>query len=144
MLRLLARLLLVLAVATPAWAAPPKPLSPQPDPPGKPPTVTLPKGTTVERLGPVLLRFKLPTGSVLDLKGCRRNQNRQLVADEGHFVAVVGKPGWTAKGAKLVDGPRPAGEPSPRDYVKIDDDVTWLPAAVQFAGIANPDPPPKP
>lgn len=144
MTRIIARTLFVLAAAAPALALAPKPLSPQPDPPGKPPTVTLAKGTKCARLAPGRVRCTLPTGAVLDLLGCRRDQNRQLVADQGHFVPAPGKPGWTARGARVASGPKAAGVPLPADYVKIDDEVTWLPAVVSFTGLIDPDPPTKP
>jgi hypothetical protein len=140
MTRIVARSLVVLAVAAPAWALGPKQLGPQPEPPDKPPVVALAKGTKCTRLAPGRVRLTLPTGAVLELWGCRRDQNRRLVADQGHFVPAPGKPGWTAKGAVIASGAKPK-IPSAADYVKIDDEPTWLPALVSFTGSIDPDPP---
>ncbi len=114
------------------------------DTPGTLPSVTLVKGTTCARLGPGHVRLTLPGGAVLELSGCRRDQKRQLIADSGHYVPAPGKPGWTAQSAKITGGAKPPGVASLHDYVKIDDDVTWLPAIVSFVGIVDPDPPPQP
>ena len=114
------------------------------DAPGTLPSVTLVKGTKCAKLGPGHVRLTLPGGAVLELSGCRRDQKRQLIADSGHYVPAPGKPGWTAQSARITSGAKPPGVASLHDYVKIDDDITWLPAIVSFVGIVNPDPPPKP
>jgi hypothetical protein len=115
-------------------------------------TLTLPKGTTIEKLGPGHFRFVLPGGRRAEIKNydpkagilgdCGVYDKGKLVmkGTRGALVGVIdpdpphiiragkGKAYALARG-QLVDLQTLAKVPK-SSYVMIDDEVTWLPATV--------------
>ncbi len=114
-------------------------------------SVTIPKGTKVEKLGPGSFKLTTPEGFVFAITSYKR-PGRVKSAPAG-AAAVIGDCGILgdcgirdaqgkiiATGANGVLRGKPAtaqevkGAP-PTDYIKIDDDVTWLPATIQFPSL---------
>jgi len=139
----------------PTWG-----LNPQPEPPIYK-SITLPKGTMVEKLGPGHFKFKLPDGQVVEVKGLVKSGGSAdkhrgataIIGDSGIYDRT-GKLITSGKQGSLKSGPKPTEDKhikiDPRDFVKIDDDVTWLPITIQFQveskgkGLSpQPDPPGK-
>lgn len=109
----------------PAWA-----LNPQPEPPMLQP-ITLPQGTVVEKLGAGHFKFRLPDGSVVEVKG--------FVKGRGGAAAVIGDSGLYDRSGKLIltgkqgtlkSGPAASKLRTSGNMIKIDDEVTWLPATI--------------
>jgi hypothetical protein len=134
-------------------------------------TVTLPKGTKAEKLGSGNVRFVLPNGQKVEVKGydpktgilgdCGVYDKGKLVMSgsrgsltgiiEPDPPSIIRAPKQNAcvlVGGELVSLKAMVRVPH-ADYVLIDDEVTWLPATVQFkSGAAGktelspqPDPP---
>ena len=144
MTKIIARTLFVLAAAAPAWALAPKPLSPQPRPAGE-----AAHGDAGQRHEVRQARARPGPLHAPDRRGARSSgvpprPEPPAGRGSGDFAPAPGKPGWTARGARVASGPKAAGVPLPADYVKIDDEVTWLPAVVSFTGLIDPEPPTKP
>lgn len=112
-------------------------------------TVTIPKGTKVEKLGPGDFKLTTPDGTVFELRSFKKSGKGQgepaaagiigdcgirdakgkLVASGANGVLKGGVRAAVAAGSKaLKDVPA-------EDYVKIDDEITWLPATIQFPGL---------
>jgi len=109
-------------------------------------TVGIPKGTKVEKLGPGHFKLTLPEGSVIEFaafkkagKSAGEPSAAGILGDcsihnaKGKFIAsgtggvLKSGPVSSAAGAeKTLTGIPPA------DFIKIDDEVTWLPAIIQF------------
>ncbi len=134
-------------------------------------TVTLPKGTTIEKAGPGQFRFLLPDGRKAEIKNydprsgilgdCGVYDKGKLVmkGTRGSLIGVIDpEPPTIIRAGKGRTYVITRGEllnlqnlsKVPRsDYVLIDDEVTWLPATVQFKAKAagrtglspQPDPP---
>lgn len=116
----------------PAWA-----LNPQPEPPIYQ-SITLPKGTVVDKLGAGHFKFRLPDGRVVEIRG--------LVKGKGGAAAIIGDSGIYDRTGKLImsgrQGTLKSGPPlgnlrTSGDMIKIDDDVTWLPATITFRSEAK-------
>ena len=118
-------------------------------------SLILPKGTTAQKLAAGHVLFSLPNGQKAEVKN--------YDPKSGSFGSCViylpgGKPLATGKGGTLggagragIDdevtwGKKGAAGTEPGDYVKIDDEVTWLPATLKFevTGVIDPDPPSRP
>jgi hypothetical protein len=135
--------------------------------------LTLPKGTRVEKLGPGELRFVLPNGRTAEIKGydarsgilgdCGVYAKGKLVmkGTRGSFVKVIdpdpplivkapGQNGFVVFRGAVINLKTLSVVPK-SDYVEIDDEVTWLPARIEFAAgpggknrlSPQPDPPGK-
>lgn len=117
-------------------------------------TITLPKETKVEKLGAGHFKFKLPDGRVVEVKGFSRSGSTAIIGDSGIYDRT-GKLILTGKKGVLKSGPKPqeylkSDVKSSKDFMKIDDDITWLPATITFQvekktkGLSpQPDPPAK-
>lgn len=99
-------------------------------------TLVLPKGTTVQRLGQGQFRFRLPDGRLVDVRGY---DPRGGVSGDCSVLDSAGRKQLEGARCQLIKGIRPPGAmaiqgqaaspPSP-DYVRIDDEVTWLPTTL--------------
>jgi len=113
-------------------------------------TVTIPKGTKIEKAGPGSFKLTTPGGFVFKITAYKKAAKAQ---GPGGASAIIGDSGilgdcgiYDAKGkliasganGVLKNGPN-AGKAlkdlPPGDYVKIDDEVTWLPAVIQFPSL---------
>lgn len=110
-------------------------------------TVQLPKGTTVQKLGPGHFRFSLPDGRKVEVRNF--NARTGIIGDSGVYDAtgkrLAGGGRGQLRGAAPLSRAQAAKMPK-SDYVQIDDEVTWLPATVQFQSAPaqlspQPDPP---
>jgi hypothetical protein len=134
-------------------------------------TLTLPKGTRVEKLGAGKFRFVLPNGQKAEIKGydpragiigdCgvydkgklimkgnRGNLIGVVVPDPPSIIKVPKEKTYVVFRGELANLKTLSKVPK-SDYVMIDDEVTWLPATIQFKPEATgkkglspqPDPP---
>jgi len=100
--------------------------------------VVLPRGTAVENLAPGHFRLKLPDGCCLELKGYQKRTGQATIEaggsaaeccvrdTKGKLVALGGE-------IRFIGGPMPEGIASAaEDFLKIDGEVTWLPARLEF------------
>jgi len=123
---LFAVLLLLALVAVPLAAAEAK-------------AVELPKGTTVERTPEGCLKFTLPGGCVVQVKGFMKSTGQAVVTGECGTIGDCGvfdgkgKLVATGKQGKIVSGPKPGpAEAGAGSSLKIEGAVLYLPAVVQF------------
>jgi hypothetical protein len=117
-------------------------LSPQPDPPGK--SIVLPIGTKIQKLGAGLFKFTLPAGQSLQVKIVQKTRPGKYLLGESSYFDKYGKLLCKAGSGTLVGSkkpPEPEKQVDPKNFVKIDDDVTWLPIFANLIGIIDPDPP---
>jgi hypothetical protein len=109
--------------------------------------LTVPKGTTIEKIEPGHFKLKGPEGCVFEVRGFQRSGKGQATFGE---VGILGDCGIFDKNGKIIatgakgilkSGPKPAGYSGKgavpanipaTDYIKIDDEVTWLPAMIEF------------
>jgi hypothetical protein len=112
-------------------------------------TVGVPKGTKVEKLGPGHFKLTLPEGSTIEFATFRKAGKSEggpgavgILGDcgihnpKGKFIA-------SGTGGVLKSGPvssaagagKALKDVPPADYIKIDDEVTWLPATIQFPSL---------
>ena len=128
-------------------------LSPQPDPPGKA-SITISKGSTVQKLGPGHFKFFLPDKQVVEVKGYdararsvgdsgvysggklkikagRGNLRGIIDPDPPFLVRSEKKKVFVIFGGEVIDLRARARIPH-TSYVMIDDEVTWLPATIRF------------
>ena len=87
-------------------------------------SITLPKGTTVEKLGTGHFKFKLPNGKIVEM----RNFNSQTGAI-GYVEVVDPDPPHIIRGEKgqfKGEKAKVIRLPSKTEYVLIDDDICWL------------------
>ncbi len=111
-------------------------------------TVAIPKGTTVEKLGPTGYKLTTPEGAVFEIATFKKtgkaqggpgavgilgdcgihNAKGKLIASGSNGVLKSGPSVTGASGKALKDIP-------PTDYIKIDDEITWLPATIQFPSL---------
>jgi hypothetical protein len=109
--------------------------------------ITLQKGTKVEKLGPGHFKFKLPDGQAVEVKGYSKGSGTTAIIGDSGIYDRTGKLIASGKQGSLKSGPKPKEFiKESKNYVKIDDDVTWLPATITFKliGIVDPEPPPRP
>jgi len=112
-------------------------------------TVIIPKGTKVEKLGPGNFKLTTPDGSVIKITSFKKTGKGQgtpgavgIIGDcgihdaKGKLVAT-GANGVLKGGAAAIigDSGKALKDVPPADYVKIDDEVTWLPATIQFPSL---------
>lgn len=133
-------------------------------------TLTIPKGTVVEKLGPGHFKLKGPEGCVFEIKSFQKTGKGGgqfgevgIIGDCGIYdkngkIVATGSKGILKSGAKAIigDSGKAMKDVPAADYIMIDDEVTWLPATIQFtpARVFNrtalqklspqPDPPVKP
>ncbi len=121
----------VASFVLPAWGQ----LNPQPEPP-MPQSITLPEGTKLEKLGAGHFKFKLPDGRIVEVKGLQKSRGGTAIIGDSGIYDRTGKLISSGKGGSLKSGPKPAEDKhlkiDTRKFVKIDDDITWLPMTIQF------------
>jgi hypothetical protein len=110
--------------------------------------VTIPKGTKVEKLGPGSFKLTTPDGAVFTITSYKKAGKGQgapvgavgILGDcgirdaRGKLIAT-GAGGVLKGGVRSIigDSGKALKDIPPGDYIKIDDEVTWLPATIQFA-----------
>jgi hypothetical protein len=112
-------------------------------------TVVIPKGTTVAKLGPTGFKLTTPEGFVFEIASFKKTGKAQggpgavgILGDCG-IHSAKGKLIASGTGGVLKSGPASSAagagkalkDVPPADYIKIDDEVTWLPATIQFPTI---------
>jgi len=109
-------------------------------------TITLPKGTKVEKLGAGHFKFILPNKQMVEVKDFNPRTGAvgyvSIIDPQSPRKPVaVGKQGAFKTSKKLTR--KEAAKLQPENYVMIDDDVTWLPVTISFqpVGLIDPDPP---
>jgi hypothetical protein len=107
-----------------------------------PKIVVLPRGTTVESLAPGHLRLRMPEGCSIELKGYQKARGTATIGAAGSAAecwikGVAGKLVALGGEARIVGGltaeeagPTAAGDAE--DFLKIDGEVTRLPARLEF------------
>jgi hypothetical protein len=113
-------------------------------------TVAIPRGTKVEKLGPGSFKLTTPNGSVFKITAFKKTAKSQgtraagaIIGDTGilgdcGIYDVNGKLIATGKNGVLKSGANPGKalkDVPPASYIKIDDEVTWLPAVVEFPSL---------
>ena len=110
-------------------------INPQPEPPAK--SITLPLGTKVEKAGTGYFKLRPPEGQIVELKGFSRSGGNGMIKEcriynhTGKLIAS-GKQGVLKSGQKPIEGKVDLSRIDSKGYMKIDDDVTWLPATITF------------
>jgi len=108
--------------------------------------LTMPKGTTVEKLGPGHFKLTSPGGCVLEIRGYQKTGPGQAtfsleggssaceIRDKAGKIIATGTKGVLKSGPKTITGDsgKALKTVPASDYVKIDDEVTWLPATIEF------------
>jgi hypothetical protein len=110
-------------------------------------SVAIPRGTTVEKLGPGSFKLTTPEGTVFNITSFKKSPKAKGAAAAAGIIGdtgIIGDCGIRdAKGKLIATGANGVlkgkaatasavkGVP-PGDYIKIDDEVTWLPATIQF------------
>jgi hypothetical protein len=96
-------------------------------------SIALPVGTKVEKLGRGHVKFKLPSGRVVEVKGYSKSSDTTAMIGDSRIYDRTGKLIASAKQGTLKSGPKPREDVKDgRNYVKIDDDIIWLPATITF------------
>jgi hypothetical protein len=96
-------------------------------------SITLPMGTKAEKLGPAHFKFKLPDGQVVEVKGYSKGSGTTAIIGDSGIYDRTGKLIASGNQARLISGKKPKEFiKESKNYVKIDDDVTWLPATITF------------
>jgi hypothetical protein len=106
--------------------------------------VVIPKGTKVEKLGPGSFKLTAPDGTVFAVTSYKKAGKGQGAPGA---TGIIGDCGIRdAKGKLIATGAngvlkgimnpenrtRIAATAPPGDYIKIDDEITWLPALIEF------------
>jgi hypothetical protein len=112
-------------------------------------TVIIPKGTKVEKLGPSQFKLITPDGSIFEITAYKKTVKGQgtpgavgIIGDcgikdaKGNVIAT-GANGVLTGGVRAIigDSGKAMKDIPPADYIKIDDEVTWLPATIQFPSL---------
>jgi hypothetical protein len=112
-------------------------------------SVTVPKGTKAEKLGPGSFKLTAPDGTVFNITSYKASKAKRAPAATGIIgdCGILGDCGiHDAKGKLIAAGQNGVlkgraatagavkGVP-PADYIKIDDEVTWLPATIEFPSL---------
>jgi hypothetical protein len=109
--------------------------------------VAVPKGTKIEKLGPGSFKLVTPEGTVFKVTSYQKTGKGPGAVGIIGDCGILGDCGiYDAKGKLVATGTNavlkhvPAAAKAskdipPSDYVKIDDEITWLPATIHFAAI---------
>jgi hypothetical protein len=113
-------------------------------------SVAIPKGTKVEKLGPGSFKLTTPDGTVFAVTSYKKAARPKTPPGATAIIGDCGILGdcgiRDAKGKIIATGAngvlrgRPAtaqevkGVP-PADFIRIDDEVTWLPAVIEFPSL---------
>jgi hypothetical protein len=107
-------------------------------------TVTFPQGTAIQKLGPGHFKLTRPDGCVFEIKSYQKSAKGQSmqagiigaceIYDKDGKLVATGNKGILKGGPKSVTGgPGQAKKNIPAmSYIQIDDEVTWLPAMIEF------------
>ncbi|MCK7514755.1 MAG: hypothetical protein MZV70_69305 [Desulfobacterales bacterium] len=112
-------------------------------------SVAIPKGTKCEKLGPGSFKLTTPDGTCLldhvlqadgqgpgGRGGCRHprglRDHRRL---RHHATPKASSSPRATNGVLKAQAAKAAKGAPPTDYVKIDDEVTWLPAVIEFPSV---------
>jgi hypothetical protein len=113
-------------------------------------TLTIPKGTKIDKLGPGSFKLTTPDGLVLKITSYQKAAKSKTAGGGAGILGDCGTLGdcgiYDAKGKLVASGangvlkhvPQAAKalkDVPPGDYVKIDDEVTWLPATIRFPSL---------
>ena len=99
-------------------------------------SIALPAGTKVEKLGQGHFKFKLPSGRMVEVKGYSKGSGTTAMIGNSRIYDRTGKLIASAKQGMLKSGPKPKELiKDSRNYVKIDEDITWLPATITFQAV---------
>jgi hypothetical protein len=115
----------------------------------QPRSVTIPKGTKVEKLGPGNFKLTTPEGIVFAITSFKKAGKAQGtpgtvgilgdcgIRDAKGKIIATGANGVLKGNAKAIigDSGKALKDVPPADYVKIDDEVTWLPATIEFPSL---------
>ncbi len=111
-------------------------------------SITLPKGTKVEKLGQGHFKFKLPNGQIVEVKNFNPGTGTVsyvsiIEPDPPHKPVATGKHGALKTSKKLTI--KEATKLHSENYIMIDDDPTWLPSTIYYqpVAISDPDRPPS-
>ncbi len=96
-------------------------------------SIALPAGTKVEKMGRGHVKFKLPSGRVVEVKGYSKGSDTTAMMGDSRIYDRTGKLIASAKQGTLKSGPKSKENlKDARNHVKIDDDIIWLPATITF------------
>ncbi len=112
-------------------------------------TVVIPKGTKVEKLGPGQFKLITPVGPIIEITAYKKTGKGQgapgavgIIGDcgikdeKGKLVALGANGVLKGGAAAIVAGSgKTMKDIPPGDYIKIDDEVTWLPAVIEFPSL---------
>ncbi len=116
-------------------------------------SISIPKGTTLEKLGSGHFKFKLPNGRIIEIKEFNPTTGiigyvsiidpeppgKPIEGKKGQFIGLV-----RSKPLKIISGTeylqidneiiwiKKAQKVPKSDYVMIDDDIAWLPLELRF------------
>lgn len=107
--------------------------------PGIEKAVWLPKGTAVEKLEEGCLKFTLPDGCIVQVKGFIKSEGQAVITGECGVIGdcvistVKGKLIALGKKGRIKGGEKPPpGEAEAVDSITLDGAILWLPAVVEF------------
>jgi hypothetical protein len=114
-------------------------------------SITLPKGTTVQKIAPGHFKFKLPNRQIVEVKNFNPKTgtigsigviNPDPPGKTGWIPIVSGNLGTFVSSGKLTK--EAASKLKPIEYIQIDDDVTWLPVTILYQPVNKLSPQPDP
>jgi len=96
-------------------------------------TIEIPKGAKIQKLGPGHFKFVLPNDRIIELKGMNPGTSKaetiELIDPDPPHKPVSGKQ-VTLRFKRLTG--KEAIKLAEHDYVRIDDDIAWLPLSITF------------
>lgn len=108
-------------------------------------TLTIPKGTVVEKLGPGHFKLTGPEGCVFEIKSYQKAGKGGglfgevgIIGDCGIYdkngkVVATGTKGILKSGKAIIgDSGKALKDVPASEYIMIDDEITWLPATIEF------------
>ncbi len=102
-------------------------------------SVFLPKGTTVEKTDEGCLKFTLPDGCVVQVKGFMKTKAEAVVTGECGTIGDCtilnekGKLIASGKQGRILSGEKPPAAPSdPEAAITMSGSTLWLPAEIRF------------
>ncbi len=103
-------------------------------------TLTLPRGTKAQKMRPGVHVLTFPDGQRLEVKGL--DLRAGIIGDCG-LQDRTGKLLAVGQKGRLTPAVKPSGKgpEDPTSFVKIDDDIVWLPATLRFDAKAMPPDP---
>jgi hypothetical protein len=114
-------------------------------------SITLPKGTTVQKIAPGHFKFTLPNRQIVEVKnfiprtgtiGSIGIIDPDPPTKAGWIPIVSGNLGRFVSSGKLTK--EAASKLKPTEYIQIDDEVTWLPVTITYRSVNKLSPQPDP